>query len=1052
MPGSTLVDNTLKMVPVNLDERSVTQRLYSHTTGDSVSLVNPIMEDGGRRMAELVTGGRYVRYTVPKPLRHEISRTAALKKLQHSEARIIVLEAPSGYGKTTLAAQYARASDKTPIWVTLTADDALPETLFRSIAQAVSQVSPNFSFRDWEQVIALDAENEIVASALANDFNRSPENYLMVFDSVAKLSQAALSALETFVRCLGEGHQVLLTSYGEQRLNLARDVAAGDVAILDATTLAFDQEETQRLFRQTNYQTDVDIIHEAVSGWPAAIGLIAQGPRSPLTSPQALIGAIIASLPSQIQQLLPEVSVLEVWDEEGPKILGINMPDGWLSAIRKSGLPLTPLDDGVFQPHTLVLEVLAKQLRQQPERRCHLLKAAAGQAESKGQPIQAIEYLLAADRHHEAAALIDGLLPRWQQHSEWLMVRQALEKLPLDSLMPEHKAALGVALIETGDPGRGEVILTDQMSDQSATGWSYLGLLLLAYRRGEWRRVIKIADQGVTHARGQPVAVQLLRGKATALCALDQIDDALVLAEECVAQAEALGQVPLIIQALTALAFVKEQAGYQEEAFSLANRANHIAAAAGMPHKALPAVNTIFAYHYQRGTAGEAFPLVTDLLTNAKTHYPLAVPWMLRQVGYAYFQSGHFAQALQAFEESATHFERAIGDLANAGEALAEAVYCYLKLGQVAQASPKLGKVRELLRAIPSPVLQSQFLALSGYISFYAGSLDEARLLLEQSRHRPPAAQVSVDQIRVAAYLADIARQQGRLSEHYAGGLIHLLDRYGSSWPLTLELETFGELLATFVTRRWFPERFKAILDEQPVSLAIHYADVLEVWTLGNAEVRLNGQLVHLYPKAQELLVYLCLYGPVRREQIADDLWRQLDAEAGRHNLKMTNRRIRSAFAETLHRNCDDLLVFSPTSACYALSNKLDISLDVTSLERALYSPDDTLQLEAVFAYNGDFLAGHEAEWISVQRAHAQRIALNLCLSLAQKLQNTNVPLACQLYQRALKIDPFAEDVYLALINLYSGTGNTAAASMWITHLNELRDQNCTPTRLHMRS
>ena len=57
-----------------------------------------------------------------KPVRHErriIERPRLIKMLDECDARVILLLAPAGYGKTTLARQWAKTLNGS-IWVTLT--------------------------------------------------------------------------------------------------------------------------------------------------------------------------------------------------------------------------------------------------------------------------------------------------------------------------------------------------------------------------------------------------------------------------------------------------------------------------------------------------------------------------------------------------------------------------------------------------------------------------------------------------------------------------------------------------------------------------------------------------------------------------------------------------------------------------------------------------------------------------------------------------------------------------------------------------------------------
>jgi LuxR family transcriptional regulator, maltose regulon positive regulatory protein len=66
----------------------------------------------------------------PQALRGELSRVHALESIDSNpDARLIVITAPSGYGKTTLVAQYARANQLKVVWCNLTETHQDPEAL-----------------------------------------------------------------------------------------------------------------------------------------------------------------------------------------------------------------------------------------------------------------------------------------------------------------------------------------------------------------------------------------------------------------------------------------------------------------------------------------------------------------------------------------------------------------------------------------------------------------------------------------------------------------------------------------------------------------------------------------------------------------------------------------------------------------------------------------------------------------------------------------------------------------------------------------------------------
>src|ERR671930_227971 len=81
--------------------------------------------------ARLVTG-------VPTPAPHELRRERLLSVLhRHSTRPLILLVAPAGFGKSTLAAAYARGSGAVVAWLGLQTGDRDSRRLFGRLADAV---------------------------------------------------------------------------------------------------------------------------------------------------------------------------------------------------------------------------------------------------------------------------------------------------------------------------------------------------------------------------------------------------------------------------------------------------------------------------------------------------------------------------------------------------------------------------------------------------------------------------------------------------------------------------------------------------------------------------------------------------------------------------------------------------------------------------------------------------------------------------------------------------------------------------------------------------
>lgn len=73
---------------------------------------------------------------------HIIERPRLIKLMEDSGARVIVLHAPAGYGKTTLARQWCATAGRTAIWLRCTTATSDIAVLAGSLADALSREVP----------------------------------------------------------------------------------------------------------------------------------------------------------------------------------------------------------------------------------------------------------------------------------------------------------------------------------------------------------------------------------------------------------------------------------------------------------------------------------------------------------------------------------------------------------------------------------------------------------------------------------------------------------------------------------------------------------------------------------------------------------------------------------------------------------------------------------------------------------------------------------------------------------------------------------------------
>ena len=177
----------------------------------------------------------------PQALRHELPRTHLLERLATAtDYRVIALVGPSGYGKTTVLAQFARSTPYAVVWLSLQEDDADPRMLTESLREAVVR-----GFVTLEPGLFVPSQQGSSLKDLAAQLNYLPFSVRIILDGLQLLGADSGRELDRFIGALSEGHQVLVGSYLDPPLRLAHWVARDAALIIGLEELAFTRQESE---------------------------------------------------------------------------------------------------------------------------------------------------------------------------------------------------------------------------------------------------------------------------------------------------------------------------------------------------------------------------------------------------------------------------------------------------------------------------------------------------------------------------------------------------------------------------------------------------------------------------------------------------------------------------------------------------------------------------------------------------------------------------------------------------------------------------------------
>jgi len=223
--------------------------------------------------------------------RHIIERPRLTRLLDQTQARLIVLVAPAGYGKTTLAREWL-ASQRSA-WYAASAASSDVAAFAVGIANATAPLLPLASRRvsEWiERCADPTARVQKLADVVAQELSTLTRETWLVIDDFHLAMDSEVPSL-FFERLEAETEmRILLTSRRRPSWVTARRLLYGEVYELGQAALAMTEDEANQVLGHSTGRSVGGLVAIA-EGWPAVIGLaaFAKAPVQSLGSvPEAL--------------------------------------------------------------------------------------------------------------------------------------------------------------------------------------------------------------------------------------------------------------------------------------------------------------------------------------------------------------------------------------------------------------------------------------------------------------------------------------------------------------------------------------------------------------------------------------------------------------------------------------------------------------------------------------------------------------------------------------------------------------------------------------------
>ncbi|MBA5637684.1 helix-turn-helix transcriptional regulator [Duganella sp. LX20W] len=459
----------------------------------------------------------------PSPPAAQVLRKAVAEAVRAAQsARLVLVRAPAGFGKTTTMLQCRaqfEADGVETIWLTLDRSDNDPARFLACLAAAVAQLHG-------EQAAATDGALDIMERLAAH-----PSPFALFFDDFEHVTDpTVLDLVRELIANLPRRGQLVIGARSRPDLGLGRLRARGQLLEIDTTQLRFSAGEAAEFITGQRHialgEADLAALYRKTEGWAAALWLasmslerqegradfIARFSGSNDAVADYLADDVLARQSGTVRDFLLRTSILRHLNASlCDALLGRDDSAQLLAALEQANLFIQPIEGepGTYRYHSLFAGFLRQQLRiTMPGEEQRLHRAASDWHQAQGGIVPAIDHALDGGNLELALRLL-------QQHAEALLEEGRMHLLTRwFGAIPAAALAQAPMLV---------VVKT----------WA------LALSRGPREAMAVLEASGCAESTDPDVRAHLLALRPSLLTMMDRIEEA------CTAGMEALAQLPL---------------------------------------------------------------------------------------------------------------------------------------------------------------------------------------------------------------------------------------------------------------------------------------------------------------------------------------------------------------------------------------------------------------------------------------------------------------------------------------------------------------------------
>ena len=366
---------------------------------------------------------------VPEPVTGHLQRVALVEMVLPTRRRLTVLQAPGGFGKTTLLAECSRRLQDDGIrvaWVSMDEQDD-PAILDTYISYACHRAAAGAAAEENGPRFAdsgrAGAENGSRTMRAMNAIAETDGSFVLVFDEVERLENPDSAALLDFL--MRRGPPNLHLAFAGRKLpagvNVSGAVLDGRAAIFSAKDLRFSRSEVEAFFEGRLTGRRLSDVMKETAGWPFALriarnemvdGRRGDALRTPSFVENWMEARLFDGLGKEEREFLLDIGLLE-WIDATLVDEVLERRD---SMYRLETMPLLvgmlePVHDGgmdVWRLHPLIREhCVRRRFRETPDRFRTIHRRIADALERRGQTALAMRHAVEAGHSELAVEMLE---------------------------------------------------------------------------------------------------------------------------------------------------------------------------------------------------------------------------------------------------------------------------------------------------------------------------------------------------------------------------------------------------------------------------------------------------------------------------------------------------------------------------------------------------------------------------------------------------------------------------------------------------------------------